>query len=85
MTLATIVNFPPIEAIRATLNELDTPALDIYTATGLTPSWQQSVREGRAKDPGYTRICKLITWLDANHGRALIMNIHKLRHLTEAN
>lgn len=69
------ITFPPIEAVRKTLNEVDTPALDIYTATGLTPSWQQSVREGRAKDPGYTRICTLITWLQHKHSMRFINNV----------
>lgn len=69
------ITFPPIAAVRKTLNEVDTPALDIYTATGLTPSWQQSVREGRAKDPGYTRICTLIKWLQHNHSIQFVNNV----------
>lgn len=69
------ITFPPIEAVRQTLFDIDTPALDIYTETGLTPSWQQAFREGRSSDPGYSRVCTLIEWLNNKHGTRLTNNV----------
>lgn len=56
-----------VEAARKALAACDTPALDIYKATDLTPAWQQAFVEGRSKDPAYTRVMRLIDWLDSNH------------------
>lgn len=56
-----------VEAARKALAACDTPALDIYKATDLTPAWQQAFVEGRSKDPAYTRMIRLIEWLTANH------------------
>lgn len=67
--------YPPIEAVRRTLCEVETPALEVFKATGLSPSWQQAFREGRAKDPGYSRICTLVDWLNETHSDALANNV----------
>lgn len=64
-------NSVPLEAVRKTLVEIDTPAIEIYKETDLGPSWQQAFKEGRAKDPGYNRICILIGWLLIHHPATL--------------
>lgn len=56
-----------VEVARSTLQRVETPALDVYKATDLTPAWQQAFVTGRAKDPAYTRMVRLIDWLVANH------------------
>lgn len=66
----------PLEAVRKTLDEIDTPALDIYTATGLTPAWQQAFTSHRAKDPAYTRVVALVEWLACHHKERLVANIN---------
>lgn len=74
----TIIGDPvPLEAVRKTLAELDTPALDIYKTTGLNPSWQQAFRNGRLRDPGYSKVCTLLAWLRLQHHDALAHNVEQ--------
>lgn len=70
MTIDQILKLTPeqvVEAARVALANVTTPALDVYTATGLTPAWQQAFVGGRSKDPAYTRMIRLTDWLTANH------------------
>lgn len=72
-------NHVPLEAVRKTLVEIDTNALDIFKDTDLTPSWQQAFRSGRLKDPGYNRICTLVGWLAQHHADALQRHVDTVR------
>jgi hypothetical protein len=56
-------NFPPIEALRETLNECGLTALEIYDKGKFGPPWQQAFRHGRAKAPSYTKCCALAEFL----------------------
>ena len=70
MNIGALMKLTPeqvLEASRVALASVTTPALDIYTATGLTPAWQQAFISGRSKDPAYTRVIRLVDWLTANH------------------
>lgn len=70
MTVDKLLKLTPeqlVEAARRALQRVETPALDIYKATDLTPAWQQAFVTGRSKDPAYTRMIRLIEWLTKNH------------------
>jgi len=60
-----------VEVARRSLARVDTPALDIFRETDLTPAWQQAFVTGRAKDPAYTRMVRLIEWLAKRHADIL--------------
>lgn len=59
----TVFVFPDIEQVRTTFCACEVDPLEVYKATELSPSWQQSFREKRAKDPGYTKIVTLVEYL----------------------
>lgn len=70
MTMDELLKLTPeqvVEAARVALGNVTTPALDVYTATGLTPAWQQAFVDGRSKDPAYTRMMRLTDWLIKHH------------------
>lgn len=62
-----MTHFPSMEAVRMALKLCPTPALDIYTATQLTPAWQTAVASGRTTDPGYVKTVALVEYLKRDH------------------
>lgn len=66
---------PPLEAVRKTLEQCGSPALDVFVETDLTPAWQQAFVSGRVKDPGYSKVVSLTAWLIRAHNKALSYNI----------
>lgn len=69
--LLTIAPEQLVDAARRVLHSAEQSALDIYSQTGLTPAWQHAFISQRAKDPAFTRMVRLLEWLNDNHGEAL--------------
>jgi predicted transcriptional regulator len=52
-----------LRSVRKMLAARSQSYLDIYSATGLHPSWVEKIKRGRVKDPSVNRVQRLYEYL----------------------